>query len=122
MQVVNHYDHCMAKVPPILTHGWLPPSLNLWWRRDHTVLNPSSQDTDAEPQTLMASSIALRFEEQVPVSTDRDRSRTTSTVRLSPITPLSVTSSSPSPFTQNTLQPLSNNLRGRVVWQPCTGW
>jgi hypothetical protein len=40
--------------PLILTYGWLPPSLNLGWRRDHTARNPSSQDTDDELPTLMA--------------------------------------------------------------------
>jgi hypothetical protein len=62
-------------VPPIFTHGWLPLSLNLGLLRDHTARNPSSQDTDDELQTLLASFIALRLKKQVSgaiVSTHSD--------------------------------------------------
>jgi hypothetical protein len=105
-------DHYTANGTTTPTGGWLPHSHNLGWRRDHTVLNPSLQDTDAKPPTLMASNITLRFEEQFSVSTHRDRRRTTSSVRYSPFAPLSVLSS-PSPFTQNTLPPQAIISAGR---------
>jgi hypothetical protein len=49
----------------ILNYGWLPLSLNLGLLRDHAARNPSSQDTDDDLQTLMASNIALRLKKQV---------------------------------------------------------
>jgi hypothetical protein len=50
------------------------------------------------------------------LDTPRPACRTTSTVHLSHFTPLSV-SSSPSPSTENMLQPLSHNLRKGVMWR-----
>jgi hypothetical protein len=69
-QVVTHYDPCLAKAPPILTHGCLLLSLNLGLRRDNMARCPSSQDTDDELPTLMASTSLYGSgnKSQVPLS------------------------------------------------------
>jgi hypothetical protein len=82
------------------------------------VPNPSSQERFKHlwRQTSLYGS---RNKSQAPLS------RHTATRQLDnldrtpqPLTPLSVSSSSsPSPSTQNTLQPLSNNLRKGVMWR-----
>jgi hypothetical protein len=123
-------------VPPILTHGWLPLSLNLGLRRNHTACNPSSQDTDDELQTLMASNIALRLEKQDPgaiVSTHRGppagqpRPYVSAPLRLQVFhhrlrlhRPDHVFRSPPT--LPPILERLRNTLRGEMVWQPRTRW
>jgi hypothetical protein len=65
-----HYGLCSTNGIIILTYGWLPLSLNLGLRRDHTARSPSSQDIDDELQHLwhQSSLYGSRNKTQAPSS------------------------------------------------------
>jgi hypothetical protein len=115
-----HYDHCSVNGTTILTHGWLPLSLNLGWCRYHTPPNPASQDTGDELLTLGVSNIAI-VSTYCDTPAGQPRPYVSASLRFQVFRlhrPDHAFRSTPT--LPRMLQHLRNNLCGGVVWQPRT--
>jgi hypothetical protein len=118
-QVVTHYDTCVANGTSHshsrMTAVWPQPGITPGPHGTQPLVAGHRRRTPNTYGVKHRSTAREASHRRHCLNTPRPAYQTTSTVRFSPFTPLSVPPSYPSPST-----PI-NNLRGRVVWQLRTG-